>query len=450
MPSRTNIQHDKNLENEFQSLSLNVLDKKKEYNRLKFEREHKEKLLERVERELDQQIKGAEVSQELRDKLQTKKVEYKEISKVLDEEINYQFVLKYMQTDRKKSLIEIGKPIHEFKIKSGKFNHKIHSADLELSRSQQDMFDIQQGIESIEKKRVKNREDYERNCKILEAKYSEKESFLNLLKQTSLKNEIQQQISHKEKIADQLEAISYQAEQEEKVEKELKELETFCDMKEMDFHEIQQSISVSSVEELLYYHKHLLETTQNLQSTISLTITNIEILTKTRDTLRSSLHDHMFKSTLPPEYTQRVVENREEEFLDRQRELEKQENDLKKLGNLISQICGSLSRIGAQLLETSSVDIKSMNLDNYLSLLSLKLDQILTIFYNREIPNLRESINNSLQFTSPPNFLRLNPLQILPAKYKQSEEKSELAYDRDQGEALYRVVDKFDSLTSKQ
>jgi hypothetical protein len=132
-----------------------VLDKKKEYNRLKFEREHKEKLLERVERELEQQIKGAEVSQELRDKLQSKKVEYKEISKVLDEEINYQFVLKYMQNDRKKSLIEIGKPIHEFKIKTGKFNHKIHSAGLELSRTQKDLFDIQQGIESLEKKGVR-------------------------------------------------------------------------------------------------------------------------------------------------------------------------------------------------------------------------------------------------------------------------------------------------------
>jgi hypothetical protein len=427
-----------------------VLDKKKEYNRLKFEREHKEKLLERVERELEQQIKGAEVSQELRDKLQSKKVEYKEISKVLDEEINYQFVLKYMQNDRKKSLIEIGKPIHEFKIKTGKFNHKIHSAGLELSRTQKDLFDIQQGIESLEKKRVNNREDYERNVKILEAKHVEKESLLNLLKQTSLKNEIQQQISNNERIADQLEAISYKAEQEEKVEKELKELETFCDMEEMNFHEIQQSTSVSSVEELLNYHKYLLETAQNLQSTITLTISHIETLTKTRDTLRSSLHDSMFKSTPQPEYTQRVVENREEELLNQQREVEKKEKDLKKLGNLISQICGSLSRIGAQLLETSSVDIKPINLENYLSLLSLKLDQILTIFYNREIPNLRESINNSLQFTSPPNFLRLNPLQILPAKYKQSGEQSELAYVRDQGEALYRVVDKFDSLTSKQ
>ena len=135
-----------------------MLDKKKEYNRLKFEREHKEKLLERVERELEQQIKGAEVSQELRDKLQAKKGEYKEISRVLDEEINYQFVLKSMQTDRKKSLIEIGKPIHELKGKSGKLNHKINAAGLELNRIHQDFVEISQDMESIEKKKVKNKE----------------------------------------------------------------------------------------------------------------------------------------------------------------------------------------------------------------------------------------------------------------------------------------------------
>lgn len=427
-----------------------MLDKKKEYNRLKFEREHKEKLLERVERELEQQIKGAEVSQELKDKLQAKKIEYKEMTKVLDEEINYQYVLKYMQNDRKKSLIEIGKPIHDMKIKSGKFNHKVNSADLELNRTQQDVLEIQQAIESIEKKRVKNKEDYDRNVKILESKYVEKESVLNLLKQTSFKNEIQQQISHKERIADQLEVISLKAQQEEKLEKELKELETFCDMEEMKFHEIQQYTSVSSVEELLNYHKYLLETTQNLQSSINLTLSRIEVLTQARNTLQSSLHDQMFKSTPQPNWSQRIVENREEELLDRQRELEKKESDLKRLGNLISQICGSLSRIGAQLLENSSVDIKPVNLDNYLSLLSLKLDQILTIFYNREIPNLRESINNSLQFTSPPHFLHLSPLQILPAKYKQSQEESEPVYLRDEGEALYRVADKFDSLISKQ
>lgn len=449
LPSRANLHLDKQLDNDLQSLNLHALDRKKEYNRLKFEADHKEKILEKMERDLEQQIKGAEVSQELRDQLQSKKTDYKEISKALDSEINYQNVLKCMLTDRKKSLVDATKPIQEVKYKNGKMNHMINSAHLKLNRTKQENLDIVHSIETIESIRLNNREEYDRNVKQLESKHVEKEAILNLLKQTQLKNDIYQQIQQKEKIVEELEIISHRNEWEENLVKEMKELESFYDKEEMKFKEIQKHTSVSSVEELLNYHTYLNTTTQNLQATIQYTLTRLETLNTTRNSLKSQLNIQMFQLEPMPDYTQRDIECLETGLADKHRLLEKKEEELRKAQTLISYTCGSFSRIGAQLLQSPAVDIKPVNIDNYLSILSMKLDQVLTNLYNREIPYLRDSVNSSLKFSIPPSYLKINPLQILPAEYKAASEDSVVFKCSVPGDGLYTIVDKFDRLISK-
>ena len=352
------------------------------YNEVHHEADKKEEMLKRLKFELETIQK--EEPQKPKIVLNKRISELNEIENALHNENYYIETLTHMYKQRKNSLLQADPPV--LLIKNNLMIKKREISELEgsVDRAFKEFCEIEKLIDSQEEE-----------IKVLEIHKSKAYDIkLNGLRQKKTMGKILEKeynlnakVRYKEKLENMikvLEPIKEQAENEEKMIAGHDSILKNQEILEKKFMKLREVACTNKFEDVYECYEELKDNTEILKITAAHSLNKIETLTSEYKKYNKELNEIIFNHEDDRVLNHREFEKIELNLIEKGKIIDHNERTLTSLGNVMGDICGSVTRISAQLLGNSVViDVKPRNVVKYFYKCIERLEERASFVFSR-------------------------------------------------------------------